>query len=129
MSWESMFREIVGKENHHHFANHKYSIASVDSNCYQVLRSENAVHYRYYLGKPYANIYFTRREAETLIHLVLGKTLLATARAMSLSPRTIEYYTNNMKHKLQCRRKTELVARVKKAEFIKLALLPLMEAL
>ena len=72
----------------------------------------------YSLGKKHANVYFTKREAECMLLLLRGKTILAVAESLHLSPRTVEYYVKNMKSKLGCRTKFELVDTVHASEFI-----------
>lgn len=58
-------------------------------------------------------IYLTKRETECMTHLIEGKTIKLTAESLGLSDRTVEYYLNNIKAKLQCRTKNELVSRLK----------------
>ena len=72
-----------------------------------------------YLGEEYRNIYFTGREAEVMVQLMQGKTLNAAADNLDLSPRTIEFYVKNMKAKLACRTKSELIGKVFASDFVK----------
>ncbi len=72
---------------------------------------------RYCLGGEFGNKYLTSQEAKCMICFLRGNTVKATAEIMDLSPRTVEYYTNNMKKRLNCRSKSELVFRVIKTEF------------
>lgn len=73
----------------------------------------------YYLGINFENIYFTKREAECMLLMLKGKTVNEMARVLKLSPRTIEYYTKNMKIKLGCRTKYNLIKIIEKSDFIK----------
>ncbi|EKD45945.1 MAG: LuxR family regulatory protein [uncultured bacterium] len=73
----------------------------------------------YGLGIKYGNTYFTRREAECMALLLKGKTINSVASILNLSPRTVEYYIKNMKSKLGCRTKFELVDLVYASEFMK----------
>lgn len=73
---------------------------------------------KYFLGESYRNIYFTGREAEVMVQLMQGKTLQAAADTLNLSPRTIEFYVKNMKTKLGCRTKSELIGKVFASDFI-----------
>lgn len=50
----------------------------------------------------------TQREKQCLFLFLSGKTALETALELSLSPRTIEFYFENIKDKLDCANKREL---------------------
>ena len=52
----------------------------------------------------------TPREEQCLQLYRLGKTAKETARILSLSPRTVEEYLDNIKAKYGCRFKRELLA-------------------
>jgi len=73
----------------------------------------------YGLGDKYGGAYFTRREAECMMLLLKGKTINSVASILKLSPRTVEYYIKNMKSKIGCRTKFELVDLVYASEFMK----------
>lgn len=72
----------------------------------------------YGLGGKYKGVYFTRREAECMVWLLKGKTIGSVADKLRLSSRTIEYYIKNMKSKLGCRTKFELVELVYLSDFM-----------
>ena len=72
----------------------------------------------YSLGDKYGAIYFTKREAECMVLLLKGKTINSVASLLRLSPRTVEYYIKNMKAKLGCRTKFELIDKVYASEFL-----------
>jgi DNA-binding CsgD family transcriptional regulator len=59
----------------------------------------------------------TKRELDCAHHLVLGKTYKEIALILELSPRTIEEYTNNIKRKMNCKNKAELIAILCKYSF------------
>ena len=73
----------------------------------------------YGLGSKYGSAYFTKREAECMVLLLKGKTINSVASMLNLSPRTVEYYIKNMKSKLGCRTKFELIDLVYASEFMK----------
>lgn len=73
----------------------------------------------YGLGPKYEGVRFSQREAECMVQLLKGKTVYKVAEAVHLSPRTIEYYLKNMKAKLGCRTKFELVELVADSDFLK----------
>jgi len=52
----------------------------------------------------------TKRELDVAYHLVLGKTNKEIALILGISPRTVEEYTNNIKSKMNCKNKAELIA-------------------
>lgn len=72
----------------------------------------------YYLGENYPNIYFTQREAECMHELLQGKTNAEIAAALSLSVRTIDFYLSNMRIKLKCRTRKELINKVLNSDFV-----------
>jgi len=73
----------------------------------------------YDLGTKYGDLYFTKREAECMLWLLRGKTIGGVALVLKLSPRTVEYYIKNMKNKLGCRTKFELIDLIYASEFMK----------
>lgn len=56
-------------------------------------------------------ITLTRRECEVLEHLKLGKTAKETGRDIFLSPRTVETHLENLKQKMCCKTKLELMSK------------------
>lgn len=72
----------------------------------------------YRLGAKYGDIYFTKREAECMVWLLKGKTIGGVATILNLSPRTVEYYMKNMKTKIGCRTKFELIDLIHASEFM-----------
>lgn len=81
--------------------------------------SEKKALVAYVLGAKYGKMYFTKREAECMVFLLKGKTISKVAEALKLSPRTVEYYVKNMKNKIGCRTKFELIDLINASEFIK----------
>lgn len=72
----------------------------------------------YYLGKEFPGIYFTKREAECIYWIVQNNTLKQTARIMNLSARTVEFYVKNMKLKLRCANKKQLINTILKTTLL-----------
>ncbi|MBA3661134.1 MAG: helix-turn-helix transcriptional regulator [Gammaproteobacteria bacterium] len=54
-------------------------------------------------------IRLSRQQSQCAFHLLKGKSTKSIAKALNLSPRTIETYINNMKIKLAVNNKTELL--------------------
>ena len=71
----------------------------------------------YYLGEKYKGIYLTKREAECVSCMLQGYTVNQSAALLSLSPRTVEFYIKNIKAKLKCRKKAELLACIRESDF------------
>ncbi|OGT27053.1 MAG: hypothetical protein A3E54_02250 [Gammaproteobacteria bacterium RIFCSPHIGHO2_12_FULL_41_25] len=63
----------------------------------------------YYLGEDFPGIYLTKREAQCIFWLAQGLTIPEVGVKMDLSARTVEFYVKNMKLKLNCISKKELV--------------------
>lgn len=64
---------------------------------------------RYYLKHNDTSLYFTHREVQTMHLLLEGMTVPQAAREMLLSSRTVEFYVKNVRLKLKCPSKIELV--------------------
>lgn len=54
-------------------------------------------------------VYLTTREAEASWLIARGCTIREVAQKMSLSPRTVEFYLGNVRHKLGAQNKNELL--------------------
>jgi len=72
----------------------------------------------YLSGAGLEGAYFTPRECEIMLSALCGDTMRQSAVKLGLSPRTVEYYINNMRHKLSCESKKQLVHKVKQSNFI-----------
>lgn len=72
---------------------------------------------RYVLGEDH-KLYLTYREAQCMLLFIHGKTVIKAAQCLALSPRTVEYYLNNMKSKLKCRTKSELIELILQTQFL-----------
>ncbi len=72
---------------------------------------------RYYLDCENDDTYLTRQEARCMVCFLRGATVSAAADILELSPRTVEYYVNNMKKRLGCNAKYELIQLVIESGF------------
>ena len=72
----------------------------------------------YHLGQQFPSIYFTEREAECMNLMLQSNTANRIAEVLHISKRTVEYYILNMKLKLNCRTKEELVRIVRESSFM-----------
>lgn len=66
----------------------------------------------YTLGPKYPGIVLTHREAQCSYYLTRGATIPSIAKILELSPRTVEFYFNNLKAKMSCHRKSELIEKI-----------------
>jgi DNA-binding CsgD family transcriptional regulator len=80
---------------------------------------------KYILGQKFQGIYFTRREAQVALCCLRGKSTVQIAALLKLSRRTVEFYINNMKVKLNCRFKSELIAAILQSDFLALLDVPM----
>lgn len=60
----------------------------------------------------------SQRELMCITHLLNHKTAQETANLMGLSPRTVESYHENIKNKLRCQNRTELLNFLKSNKFL-----------
>jgi DNA-binding CsgD family transcriptional regulator len=72
---------------------------------------------RFYIGDSYQGIYFTKQEAYCMICFLQGCTTQETADYLKLSKGSVFYYLANMKNKLNCSSKNQLVLIVQKTNF------------
>lgn len=63
-------------------------------------------------GTHLCGVYLSNQEIKCLRLLLAGKTTKLIGLQMSLSPRTVEFYLNNIKQKLQVHTKSELIEKV-----------------
>jgi len=61
----------------------------------------------------------TQRQTDCLFYLVKGMTIKQTAQKMGLSPKTVEHYLENIKTKLNCHTRLDLVTSALKLHCIK----------
>ncbi len=74
----------------------------------------------FYIDPKFGDVYFTLREAQCMAQLMRGKTVKAVAQFLGLSPRNVEYYLKNMKAKLKCHSKSELMQVIADTQFMAL---------
>ncbi len=66
----------------------------------------------------FGEVGISKRELECLKYLVKSYTQKEMAKAMMLSPRTVETYLNNLKHKLGYQSKAECILLAEKLNLI-----------
>ena len=95
---------FIFKEKH----NHELTESNLSKNCLDKFIEQTPIK-KYPLRCKTGQIYLSKRESECLFQLSLGKTAKEIGRLLNLSPRTVEFYINNIKEKTGCRTRTELV--------------------
>lgn len=121
MYWEKVLREVLNKEcDTFFFAYTNIKGVREESSGGRMGRPRScSMRARVYnLGEQHAFIYLTSREAECVVCLLRGKTFNEAARMLKLSPRTIEFYVKNMKIKLNCKSRSELIEKILNSEFV-----------
>lgn len=73
---------------------------------------------RYYLGGHYQGIYFTVREMDISLLLLRKLTYEFIGNALNISKRTVEYYVKQIKLKLRCEKRNDLIKRLREIEVI-----------
>ena len=116
--WQSVLDEVSHKDDNAHTFLTPHGVQL--TNRVDALLSDDALNFSketrelrsYYLGDDYPNVYLTKREAETMFWIVQELTIAEAAEKMHLSARTVEFYVKNMKLKLSCANKKELIEKV-----------------
>ena len=57
----------------------------------------------------YPGIRLSKRQSQCLYHVLRGKSAVAIAKILGLSPKTVEYYIDEIKNKMRCQNKSELI--------------------
>ena len=116
MYWEKVLDEVLNKKRVRHFTiNHE-----AQKNSKRLLKPKQPKRQTsYVLGEKFSNIYFTKRESECMLELLKGKSMKGIAEVLGLSSRTVEFYVKNMKRKVGCRTKFELIDIVRESDFFK----------
>lgn len=83
----------------------------------KTVSSRPAKNTRYYLGKRFGHAYITAREADCVAELIQGKTARDIGEALGLSKRSVEYYIDNARTRLDCSNRKTLIALIKQSEF------------
>ncbi|MCK4608603.1 MAG: helix-turn-helix transcriptional regulator [Gammaproteobacteria bacterium] len=109
-SWHELLIEIIDRDDMEE---------SFAENEPQRILNKRRKQKMYFLGNNFKGIYLTQREAECMMQLLLEKSFSGAAEKLKLSPRTVEFYVKNMRKKLNCNTKFELIALVRDSDFLK----------
>jgi DNA-binding CsgD family transcriptional regulator len=124
MFWDRVLAEVLNKNNKKRLNQRKYTLTNIlHKNLFSTRKLRQNYQPKtirtYLLGEQLQNVYLTKREAECMFLLLKGKSINTIAEVLKLSPRTIEYYLKNMKSKLNCHSKFELIDLIQHSEFIR----------
>jgi len=123
MYWDAVLKEVLNKDK----LTDEFSVTNI--NAYKVRETIGSINRnnqqlprktlrKYFLGEKYPGIYLTEREAQTIGYFLRGKTTVEVAAILKLSRRTVEFYLKNMKIKLNCRLKSELITKVHSSDLL-----------
>ena len=73
-------------------------------------------------------LFFSVRESECLVLLVLGRSMKEIADKLCISMRTVEFYINNIKFKLQCGYKSQIIENLSAHHYNKNIILDIFKA-
>lgn len=74
---------------------------------------------RYYLGKNHPGVFLTSQEAKCMYYCIHNLTSKKIGIIMNIHFRTVEYYRDNIRYKVNADSKKELIEKIKKTDFIK----------
>ena len=119
--WQAVVHEVVHKKNKKleaRFFFTRYHPQPEHSPDFVAYRSyDRKTIKRYYLGERHPNIYFSQREVECLSLCLKNLSNPQIGKKMGLSSRTIEFYLKNIKQKVSCGSKSQLIAWASEANF------------
>lgn len=84
----------------------------------QIKRTPQPPKITYSLPAPFSHLHLTEREAECIFCLQQNHTIKSTGVLLNLSARTVEFYLNNIKSKMQLRTKIELLNHLQNMDFL-----------
>jgi len=114
--WNAIVQEVINKQN----PTFSFRFTNTKRKRYQRRGKNNRFNpERYYLDSPYQHVYFTPQEAACLFYCRKNSRYKMIARYLGISARTVEFYLKNMRRKLSCRTKKELLNLATKARFFK----------
>ena len=114
MYWKMVLSEVLNRQCSPNFA-----FTNFRKKCPR--KSENIKPTKvktYSLGSKFAGIHLSQREADCMLQMLRGKSIDGIAKHTKLSPRTVEYYVKNIKKKIGCRTKFELIELVIDSDFL-----------
>lgn len=120
MYWEMVLNEVVNRTISSEFRFTNFGcMAAADKSVREAKKSfKRRKPEGFKLGNKHPDVRFSRREAECMVMFLQGMTMRDTAEALGLSPRTVEFYVKNMRQKVGCSTKAELINIVANSDFV-----------
>jgi DNA-binding CsgD family transcriptional regulator len=115
--WKAIIQEVVNKEKSTHPL--RLTNTAIPQDYDDHIERPIKIIQRYYLNEPYQQVYFTYQEARCLLHCKRNSRYKAISQALNISERTVEFYLKNMREKLKCKTKKDLLKVTEKGEFFK----------
>jgi len=116
MYWKTVLNEVLNRQRNHNFVFTNFRKEHNLKN--KIPKLPKAKAKKYSLGDKFPELYLSQREAECMLQMLRGKSMEGIAKYIKLSPRTVEYYIKNIKKKLGCRTKFELIELVIDSDFL-----------
>lgn len=83
----------------------------------KIFSEQNIIENTFKINTNTNPFHFSKREIECIFHLLRGKKSRQIAEALHLSKRTIDFYIENIKNKMGCHTKSELLLAAIKAGY------------
>lgn len=113
MYWNKVLGEVLSKQ-----CSRNFIFTNFKEKQLKTVVTKTSKGKMYYLGEKFPGLYLTQREADCMLQMLRGKSVDGIAKAIALSPRTVEFYIKNIKKKLSCRTKFDLVDKIIDSDFM-----------
>jgi DNA-binding CsgD family transcriptional regulator len=114
MYWKTVLSEVLNKQCSRNFAFTNFRKENYQKNENGKITKGKT----YDLGDKFSGIHLSQREADCMLQMLRGKSIDGIAKHTNLSPRTVEYYIKNIKRKIGCRTKFDLIELVLDSDFL-----------
>lgn len=110
-AWENIVKEVMARKANGQKASILSSDLEKSSFCAKVNQSKSPKTNKptYILGTEHGDIHITKREVECMKLLLKGKTINNIASMLKIAPRTVMDYINNIKTKIGCNNRHQLI--------------------
>lgn len=113
MYWNKVLGEVLNKQCNRNFIFTNFKGEPKKNGNAKITKGRT-----YQLGEKFPGLYLTQREADCMLQMLRGKSIEGIAKAILLSPRTVEFYVKNIKRKMSCRTKFELIDMILDSDFL-----------